>query len=461
MAKIVILGAGLSGLSAAYHLEKKGFNSYKLFEKEGSIGGLCSSITADGFTFDFTGHVIHIHNEIFKNFVEYTIGFNNLLEITRNSWVYSHDVYTRYPFQRHLFGLPAHVISECIKGFAKKTKQPSDILNFPDWINHHFGPGFARHFFMPFQKKNLAYDLNKITASWTQRFVPATSLEQIIAGARHDIHEMSTTTYNGQFYYPKQGGMRSWMDSIERSLTHPAFTNMAVDAIDIDQKCVVFSNGHYEFYDTLVTTIPLNLLLNKIIDRSTTDFKRAAPNLICNSVINFNLGLKKPPFTDKHWIYFPEKKFPFYRLGFPSNLTHAMAPAGCSSISGEYAYFKKPKMPSEQLVKKSVNLIKHLFGISDEEIAIQKVITIPHAYVIYDQWREENLAKLLTALEQHDIYSIGRYGAWKYASMQEAVLDGYEIAQVIASKDSLFSDQAKIQRNKAKQTFSPFTAKTP
>lgn len=434
MAKIVILGAGLTGLSAAYHLEKRAILSYKLFEKEIEVGGLCKSLTHDGFTFDFTGHVIHINNEIFKQFIEHTIGFDALAAIARNSWIYSHGVYTRYPFQRHLFGLPHHVVAECIEGFKQRNSQQSKINNFPAWVNYYFGPGFARHFFLPFQKKNLAYDLKKITATWTQRFVPATSLEQIIAGAHNDIPENNGTTYNAQFYYPKQGGMLAWMHSIEHLLSNPAFTNMTVETIDIEQKCVIFSNGHHEFYDKLVTTIPLNLLLDKIIDSSTTQFQRWATKLLCNSVINFNLGLKKPAFTDKHWIYFPEKKFPFYRLGFPSNLTHTMAPVGYSSISGEYAYFKKSRAPMGKVMEKSKDEIQRLFGIKDDEIAIQKVITIPHAYIIYDQWREKNLGKLLTALEQHDIYSIGRYGAWKYASMQEAVLDGHEIVQKLLAQ---------------------------
>ena len=53
---ILIVGAGLAGLSTAFHL--KGL-PYRIFEKEKEIGGLCRSYQIDGFTFDLTGHLLH------------------------------------------------------------------------------------------------------------------------------------------------------------------------------------------------------------------------------------------------------------------------------------------------------------------------------------------------------------------------------------------------------------------
>ncbi len=77
MAKFVIIGAGLTGLSAAYHLEKKGFTDYALFEKEPSIGGLCRSTVQDGFTFDFTGHLLHTSDTYFRSLLTELVGFDS------------------------------------------------------------------------------------------------------------------------------------------------------------------------------------------------------------------------------------------------------------------------------------------------------------------------------------------------------------------------------------------------
>jgi len=87
MAKIVIIGAGLTGLSAAYHLEKRGFSDYLLFEKEPSVGGLCRSVQQDGFTFDYTGHLLHTSDDYFRSLIQDIVGFENLNTITRRSFV--------------------------------------------------------------------------------------------------------------------------------------------------------------------------------------------------------------------------------------------------------------------------------------------------------------------------------------------------------------------------------------
>ena len=75
--------------------------------------------------------------------------------------------------------------------------------------------------------------------------------------------------------------------------------------------------------------------------------------------------------------------------------------------------------------------------ILEQEIKTKLILNIPHAYVIYNQWREKNLETLLISLEKENIHSIGRYGAWKYASMQEAVLDGKKVVENILEKSTL------------------------
>ena len=129
MAKIVIIGAGLTGLSAAYHLEKKGFFDYKIFEKDASPGGLCRSVYQDGFTFDYTGHLLHISDPYFQSFVNTVVGMETLNSVHRRSFVYSHNVYTHYPFQVNLFGLPPATIAECIEGFVLKKQMKKNLLD--------------------------------------------------------------------------------------------------------------------------------------------------------------------------------------------------------------------------------------------------------------------------------------------------------------------------------------------
>src|SRR3989338_7951047 len=98
--RILILGAGLAGLSAAWHLQKKGIDC-QLFEKEPEVGGLCRSKKINNFIFDYSGHLLHFKHKYTFNLVRNLLG-NDLLKHQRSAWIYSYGKCTRYPFQANL-----------------------------------------------------------------------------------------------------------------------------------------------------------------------------------------------------------------------------------------------------------------------------------------------------------------------------------------------------------------------
>ncbi len=435
MADIVILGAGLTGLSTAYHLEKNGFSNFICYEKTNRPGGLLKSVEIDGFTFDHTGHLLHINDDYFKSFLDTIANLNqNFSYIQRKSAIYSHNVMSHYPFQMNLYGLPASVITECIKGFVEREASRKNTSSFHEWVLKYFGQGFSKYFFTPYNNKLLAYDIKEITPSWTGRFVPQTTLESVIEGALINRHE-GNIGYNSYFYYPKKGGIEFLIKQINKQLKMPIYTNRCAQAIDIKKKIVYFSDGHKEPYTYLISTIPLNHLLSSLIEPTSSFLSTASKYLECNSVINMNLGLKKETKLDKHWIYFPEKKFTFYRMGLWHNICQQLSPKGKTSIYAETSYLpsRTNSKEIEQLVDKTRKQILTFMDQSEQDIVVEKTLHLKHAYVIYNQWREQNLHLLLNQLEKNQIYSIGRFGAWKYSSMQEAILEGKEMAHIMAT----------------------------
>lgn len=431
MAKIIIIGAGLTGLSAAYHLEQAGYDNFQLLEKEASPGGLCRSIYQDGFTFDYTGHLLHLSDPSFELVINKYVGQTNLNPIARKSFIYSHETYTNYPFQTNLFGLPKQVIQDCIMGFINRPAHLKSA-SFYSWVLTKFGHGFAKHFFVPYQTKIFDYDITKISASWTGRFVPDTSLEQIISGALSN--QTSNLGYNANFFYPKTGGIFGWVEQFARQIKTKIDTNHEIIKIDFKNKLIFFQNQAPKPYDYLINTMPLDHLLKISIEASNQNLKAIQPKLICNSVVNFNLGLNIPNISDKHWIYFPEKKYPFYRLGFYHNFATSMAPQNCSSVYGEFAHTNQTKKQVDQTLSQALTATQKLLNFEQKDILTTKIIKISHAYVIYNFWREQNLAKIHKTLNNSKIYSCGRYGEWKYSSMQEAFLDGKNVVNKILNK---------------------------
>ena len=425
MARVVIIGAGLTGLSTAYHLEQLGFFDYEILEKESTVGGLCRSIHNNGFTFDYTGHLLHINDSYTKELIDNVIGLNNFNYIERQSFIYSHDLFSRYPFQTNLYGLPATTIADCIKNFITRKK----ILNpktFYQWVLTNFGSGFARHFFIPYQQKQFCRSARTFSAQWTGRFVPPTSLEDIIRGIQTD--RTNHIGYNSCFYYPKNGGIEIIPNSFAKQLIQPIHTNHEVKNINLKNKLITCTNGTQYPFDILINTAPLNQILKKITDTNSTQFSAQYKKLAASSVLNINLGIARENICSKHWIYFPEKKFSFYRLGFSSNFSNNIAPNKCNSLYIECAYHNTYQ---QELINHTVTRACALFDINQKEIIDTTVLELPTAYALYTPWRDANINKLLARLREVGIYSIGRYGSWKYASMQEALCEGRDIAETI------------------------------
>jgi len=448
MAKIVIIGAGLTGLSTAYHLEKNGFYDYEIFEKEAETGGLCRSVRQDGFTFDFTGHLLHINDPYFQSFIQDIVGFHNLNQIERRSFIYSCNTYTPYPYQMNLYGLPAPIISDCICGFVARKKSAKKVKTYYQWILKNFGSGFGNHFFFPYQRKIFDYDIRKISSSWTSRFVPSTCLQQIIQGSLAP-NPKPNIGYNSKFFYPKKGGINSFVSCLEKKITNKIQKGACLKTVDMKHKKLEFKNGDIQKFDILISTMPLKTLLCSLKEKTTTSLHKAAKKLRCNAVVNFNLGISIPQISDKHWIYFPEEKFPFYRIGFGHNFSTNMAPFGNSCLYGEFAHTHRTKQFVSEKLKQSLIATKQLLNLTKRDIVTEKIISIPYAYVIYDLWREKHIGSIHNLLNENQIYSIGRYGAWKYASMQEAILDGKEMADILTShtNNSIFLSKKQEKRS--------------
>jgi len=436
VAEVIIIGAGLTGLSAAYHLEKQQFFDYKIFDKQDRPGGLLRSVEQDGFTFDHTGHLLHISDAYFREFLSTITSIDNLDLIARKAGIYSHNVITDYPFQINLHGLPVEVAVECIEGYVTRSKHLKKPHNFHQWVLKHFGKGLGKHFLFPYNTKIYAYDLRKVHPAQGGRFVPSTNLAAIIKGTIEK--KPPTVGYNSSFYYPKKGGIEFIIRQIINQLISKIHTNHCVEHIDTINKIVYFSNGHKEHYRRLITTIPLNQLLTSLTPSSRNTLHQQSPKLIHNSVVNINMGFAADTLPSLHWLYFPEKSFPLYRLGFWHNISPSSVPEGKTATYGEFSY--RPSTTSKkQLEHKIDDAIKQTLAflkLGNHHVVTQKILHIDHAYVIYNDWREKNVPKVLAQLQELGIYSTGRYGEWKYSSMQEAVLDGKQAAEKVGTKGS-------------------------
>ncbi|MEE9315561.1 MAG: NAD(P)-binding protein, partial [bacterium] len=210
--KVLIIGAGLTGLSTAYHLEKMGGIDYSVYEKMEKVGGLCRSEYVTGrrfegeFTFDILGHLLHLKEEYTIGLVRRLLEGNLATDIPRDAQIYSKGVYTRYPFQANTYGLPPKVVKECVFGFidAKYRSLPSPRApseeSFHDWILRNFGKGIAKHFMVPYNKKIWTVHPRKLTCGWL-KYVPSPTFREVVIGALEK--QEKGFGYNVHFDYPQ------------------------------------------------------------------------------------------------------------------------------------------------------------------------------------------------------------------------------------------------------------------
>ena len=422
--RVIILGGGLAGLSAARSLQKRKI-PFQLFEKEDEIGGLCRSRKKGGFTFDRTGHLLHFKDKATGNFIRSLLG-GNIIEHKRKAWVYSNGRYIHYPFQMYLHELPAVIAKECVASFPKTGKQGRRKNNtyFCEWLKVTFGEGIARHFFIPYNKKFWAYPLDKMTADWTSGFVPIPTSLQVRNGVKG-----GKTGYNHTFWYPERGGINALTEALSNGVKN-IHTGFEAKEIDLSKKEVRFSSGGKEKFDYLISTIPLPELTRIIKDLPLT-IRNLSGKLRWNSIFNVNLGLDSTAGFLRNWVYFPEPEFSFYRVGFYHTFSPNLAPLGRASLYAEFAY-PMNHMPDQELI---IGLIKRDLKRSGLAVSVdscvQDINNIHYGYPIYDGNYQSSVKGLSGYLRGKDIFPCGRYGSWRYFSMSDTVLDGQKVAALL------------------------------
>jgi len=426
---VVIVGGGLTGLSAALAL---GNREYRLIERETEVGGLCRSYRSEGYTFDYTGHLLHMRRPEIRSLVYELAGEKSFVAIDRRSGVHSHGVITDYPFQVNTHGLPLPVVRECVMGFAETLQSRVDLGDDPDfrsWALATFGEGICRHFMIPYNAKLFRTDLSTVSADWVSWSIPKPGWADVVRGA------LGRTTkafgYNPSFLYPAGGGI----DHLPRAFL-PRLRNLtlstAVVRIDAGRREVDLSNGERIRYSSLISTMPLPVLLECMTD-APAELREGARALRHVSVWNLNLGFSGPCPLPHHWLYFPEPEFPFYRVGVYSNLCPAAVPPGHSAFYVEISHRPGEKPPRE--LERDVEAALRRVGLvpPDARRSAVKIFDIEHAYVIHDRHRRQFVPEATRHLERLGIISVGRYGSWEYSAMEDALWHGREAARLAAA----------------------------
>jgi protoporphyrinogen oxidase len=229
--------------------------------------------------------------------------------------------------------------------------------------------------------------------------------------------------YNASFVYPVRG-IGALPEGLAKRVP-PVELGRAPRRIDFRRREAVFDDEIIA-YRSLVTTAPLDAF-GKLLDDPPNDVRGAFGRLRCTSLSYLDVAIDGPLGRDFHWIYVPEARFPFYRVGAYSNFSPDVAPAGASSLYVELAD-REPGTLAEVLPGVVAGLVE--MGVIDapSRVRFARLRRLGHAYVIFDHAYFASLDTLRPFLDAHGIVSTGRYGAWNYSSMEDALTFGRDAA---------------------------------
>jgi protoporphyrinogen oxidase len=441
--RIVIVGAGPTGLGCAWRLEELGFHDWLLVEREAYAGGLASSfLDGRGYTWDIGGHVQFSHYKYFDQAMDRLLG-GEWLEHERESWVWMRDRFIPYPFQNNLHRLPQGEFKQCLWGLieARLNTHGDPPKNLREWFLGTFGEGIYRTFLEPYNFKVWAYPPEDLGFGWIGERVANPDLKRAVMNALDAKDDVSWGP-NNRFRFPQRGGTGEIWRRMAAMLPRANLRFGApVEGIDLTARTVRLAGGDIEEYESLVSTMPVTEFVRLSDSR---ELRPAADQLRYSTTHVFGIGLtgeKPDSLRTKCWMYFPEDRAPFYRATVFSNYAPSNAPEDRWSLMVEVSESGKKPVDRGRLEAEVVEGLKRTQLIQDgNAIDSLWVYAAPHGYPTPSLRRDEALGVLLPALEAQQVYSRGRFGAWKYevSNQDHSMMQGVEIAdRLVAGKPEI------------------------
>lgn len=408
--KYLIIGAGVSGLSFA---GKKQSEDYIILEKEDKPGGLCKTTRRNGYVWDYSGHFFHFNNDEIRNMFMNQMKQEDLVYNQKKTKIYYKGKYIDFPFQKNIHQLEKEDLIDCVYGLFFRPKE-RHVCSFKDMLYTNFGEGITERFLRPYNEKLYACDINKLDADAMGRFFPYASVEEIIRNFKYK----DNASYNSAFMYHKKGAY-AFIESLLQSIKSEALLlGERVVKIDYKNKIVVTNSDEYA-YSYLISTASFADLMDLIEGKHDSV-------LSYNKVTVYNLGFDSAP-ADKsiHWIYYPEKDYVFYRVGFYSNILHDEKMSLYVEIGQN-----KDEMNSIQL-EEVIRDLKKAGIITNQNLVDFECIQMSPAYVHLSSGAKRYVEEKKEYYKAQDIYTLGRYGNWEYSSIEDAVHSALELAKNI------------------------------
>ena len=401
--KVGIIGAGISGLSTAHFLHKKGV-AVEILEADSIVGGFAHSFQWNGHTCDWAAHRLFTHDEHILQLIQSLAPLRTLNRVSAvrlgGKWlkdpVDAVQLCTRF-FPQNTFSIPWTYLT-------RDRRLPE--TSFESYCLARFGSRLEEFLFSPYTRKMFGIPMDQLSVEWARKKVR-------LSGPLDVIRQGSKTKFN-YFYYPKNGGYGVICDALAAPVKDRIRFRARMTGLEFDGPRVARvryeQDGETRFLeaDHFVSTIPLTTLC------SLTGFESS---LTYRGVAAVYVHVAKPQTTPNHWIYYMDGDVAVNRLCEVKNLYPQAGPPETSVVCAEVTDCDRP-----DFLEKSVRDLADSGIFRMDQVLDTTVVRREFSYPVYRRNYEQDVDRALEHLARFpNLRTVGRAAQFEHMEIDDCL----------------------------------------
>jgi protoporphyrinogen oxidase len=432
MGTVTVLGAGISGLAVGYYV---GHDNCIIYEADPHYGGHVYSEEQSGCVWDDGPHVSYTKNEYIQELFS-TLVDGEFEEVQAEVVNYYQGHWIDHPAQSNLYQIPEPLRTACLNAFlasrvGQGAQRPAPA-NYEEWIHQAFGRVFADTFPAAYTRKYWTREPADLGTDWIGKRVFYPKVEDVTGGAKGPLGR--STYWVNRWRYPSKGGFFTYTHKLADGARIQYGKKLV--SVNFSKRSLGFEDGTRTTFETLVSTLPLPILIQCAED-APGDVREAAKALKATRLLLVRVAANHPSVRREPWLYVYDEDKVGTRISIQENFSPHNAPPGKTALSVEVCGSDFKPLPTDRdaLVKQSIReLIDMGLLESAEAVAGVSIRYCPWGQVIYDHNRRPALDRINGFLESHGVIRAGRYSQWGYMMTHDCVLRGKKIAEHLANR---------------------------
>ena len=456
--KVVCIGGGPAGLTAAYLLSKKGITVEVLEADPEYLGGISKTVSHNGFLCDIGGHRFFSKSEKVNELWREIIG-KDFVRRPRKSRIYYKKKFFDYPLKPANALLNLGVVESvlCVLSYAKASLFPvPNPVNFEQWVSNRFGRRLFSIFFKSYTEKVWGMRCTEISADWAAQRIKGLSLMSAIKNAFFSKRSSSggevIKTLIDFFHYPRKGPGMMWEKAGEQIKRQGGKILMGHRVISLRRNengwnIVARSHDGVETLhkaDFVISSAPIRELVTIIEPAVPRDVASAAAALSYRDFLVVGLVVRDRNIFDDNWIYIHDPEVKVGRIQNFKSWSPEMVPEPAKNCYGmEYFCFEGDGLwtsPDEDLVELASDELIRLDLAQPGDITDGFVIRQKKAYPVYDDSYAENVNVVRRSIEEAypGLCLVGRNGMHKYNNQDHAMMTAILTVENIVAGEQIY-----------------------